>query len=369
MQSIFTDCPHREKLGWLADMIQSMGAIHSNFDVVGLPAQHDAPHGRVPAAGRADPGHRARVPDLRRRLPRRRQLGRRVHHHAVLALARPTATRARCASTTRRCRPTWPTCARSRRTALLVSGLGDWIGGRHDDAEGGDRHLRPVRDRRPDGADGGRARADRRRRRLPRAGRQPRAPRSTPRFFNPATKTYTTAGPAGTTGLAGAGRAAAGHGHRAPRTPSSRVLDDLVARIDAYHPNGSGPHISGGEVSLQPIYRVADGQTAAATCCGTSCRSRARRATPTSSAQGRTTIPESWDFAGSQNHMILLQIDEWFNAGLAGIQQAPGSAATTRWSSSRRRSATLTHVAGTYDVAARHDRERVDQGRQRRAPR
>ena len=33
MQSIFTDCPHREKLGWLADMIQSMGAIHSNFDV------------------------------------------------------------------------------------------------------------------------------------------------------------------------------------------------------------------------------------------------------------------------------------------------------------------------------------------------
>ena len=42
-------------------------------------------------------------------------------------------------------------------------------------------------------------------------------------------------------------------------------------------------------------------------------------------AQGRTTIPESWDFAGSQNHMILLQIDEWFNAGLAGIRQAPGS--------------------------------------------
>ena len=36
MQSIFTDCPHREKLGWLADMIQSMGAIHSNFDVSGM---------------------------------------------------------------------------------------------------------------------------------------------------------------------------------------------------------------------------------------------------------------------------------------------------------------------------------------------
>src|SRR5262249_365792 len=35
MQSIFTDCPTREKLGWLADMIQSMGAIHSDFDVAG----------------------------------------------------------------------------------------------------------------------------------------------------------------------------------------------------------------------------------------------------------------------------------------------------------------------------------------------
>ncbi|MET0448292.1 MAG: family 78 glycoside hydrolase catalytic domain, partial [Aeromicrobium sp.] len=31
MQSIFTDCPTREKLGWLADMIQSMGAITSDF--------------------------------------------------------------------------------------------------------------------------------------------------------------------------------------------------------------------------------------------------------------------------------------------------------------------------------------------------
>ena len=34
------------------------------------------------------------------------------------------------------------------------------------------------------------------------------------------------------------------------------MLDDLVARINAYHPNGGGPHISGGEVSLQPIYNV-----------------------------------------------------------------------------------------------------------------
>ena len=75
MQSIFTDCPHREKLGWLADMIQSMGAIRSKFDVAALPAQHAARHGRVPAAGRAGPGHRARDPGLQRRVPRRLNWG------------------------------------------------------------------------------------------------------------------------------------------------------------------------------------------------------------------------------------------------------------------------------------------------------
>ena len=68
----------------------------------------------------------------------------------------------------------------------------------------------------------------------------------------------------------------------------------------------------------------ADGRTAATTCCGTSCRSRARPSYANFVNQGRTTIPEFWDFAGSQNHMILLQIDEWFNAGLAGIGQAAG---------------------------------------------
>ena len=83
--------------------------------------------------------------------------------------------------------------------------------------------------------------------------------------------------------------------------------------------------------------------------------------------QGRTTIPESWDFAGSQNHMILLQIDEWFNAGLAGIRQAPGSTALSTASSSSRRpwARSATSPAPT-SLAARHDRERVDQGRVRR---
>ena len=55
MQSVFTDCPHREKLGWLADMLQSLGSIDREFDVAAhlrLMVRHMAesqqPNGLVP---------------------------------------------------------------------------------------------------------------------------------------------------------------------------------------------------------------------------------------------------------------------------------------------------------------------------------
>ncbi len=40
---------------------------------------------------------------------------------------------------------------------------------------------------------------------------------------------------------------------------------------------------------------------------------------------GFTTIGEEWNRGASRNHMILTQIVEWFQTGLVGIQQAPGS--------------------------------------------
>lgn len=46
-------------------------------------------------------------------------------------------------------------------------------------------------------------------------------------------------------------------------------------------------------------------------------------------AHGATSLTEELDgptAGGSQNHMMLGAIDEWFTAGLAGIRQAPGSA-------------------------------------------
>jgi alpha-L-rhamnosidase len=45
--------------------------------------------------------------------------------------------------------------------------------------------------------------------------------------------------------------------------------------------------------------------------------------------QGATTLPESWtaERRGSQNHFMIGHIEDWFYSGLAGIQQAPDSVA------------------------------------------
>jgi alpha-L-rhamnosidase len=43
-------------------------------------------------------------------------------------------------------------------------------------------------------------------------------------------------------------------------------------------------------------------------------------------AEGKTSLTEAWDGGSSQNHFMLGQIQEWFYHDLAGIQNAPGSA-------------------------------------------
>jgi alpha-L-rhamnosidase len=167
-------------------------------------------------------------------------------------------------------------------------------------------------------------------------------------FFNPTTRTYTAAGPDGTRGSQALDALPLAMGI-VPDGAEQSVLDDLVARIDAYHPNGGGPHISGGEVSLQPIYEVLMNHDR-----GDVLWNVLQERTAPSYAyfvdQGRTTIPESWDLAGSQNHMILLQIDEWFNAGLAGIRQAPDSTGFDRVIIKPQPVGTLTHVSGSRET-------------------
>ena len=43
-------------------------------------------------------------------------------------------------------------------------------------------------------------------------------------------------------------------------------------------------------------------------------------------AKGKTSLTEAWDGGSSQNHFMLGQIQEWFYHDLAGIQNEPGSA-------------------------------------------
>jgi alpha-L-rhamnosidase len=163
-------------------------------------------------------------------------------------------------------------------------------------------------------------------------------------FYDPATQSYGTA-----TSRSQAMDALPLQMGIVPAGAKQAVLDDLVARIDAYHPNGGGPHISGGTVSLQPIYEVlmdnGRGDVLWDVLQQTTAPSYANFI-----AQGRTTIPEAWNFGGSQNHMILLQIDEWFNAGLAGIRQAPGSIGFDKLIIKPQAVGDLTHVDGSYET-------------------
>jgi alpha-L-rhamnosidase len=70
----------------------------------------------------------------------------------------------------------------------------------------------------------------------------------------------------------------------------------------------------------------------------------------TANPEGLTTIPENWDFGSSKNHMILLQIEEWFHGALAGIRQTPGSVGYRRLVIDPRIVGDLTHVEGSYET-------------------
>jgi alpha-L-rhamnosidase len=148
----------------------------------------------------------------------------------------------------------------------------------------------------------------------------------------------------------------AGGGHQAadalaldlgivPADQQAGVLADLIADI-----RSRGNHVNVGIVSLGPLFHTL---------------SAAGRddvifdiATQTTSpsygyqiVHGATSLAEQWDGPttfGSQNHMMLGSIDEWFTAGLAGIRQAPGSVG---YGSIEIRPAVvgdLTHVYGSY---------------------
>ena len=64
--------------------------------------------------------------------------------------------------------------------------------------------------------------------------------------------------------------------------------------------------------------------------------------------EGMTTMPERWTLGDSQNHVILLQIEEWFHTGVAGIKQAPNSIAYRDLIIKPTPVGDLTHAKGHY---------------------
>ncbi|GAB3073318.1 hypothetical protein GCM10027053_43420 [Intrasporangium mesophilum] len=347
MQSIFTDCPHREKLGWLADMIQSMGAIHSNFDVSaflrGMERQmleSQQPGGLVPGTAPEFPNFGGGYRDD-------------VNWGGAFIITPYFLWQnygdTRTMSQYYGAMQDYLAYVRAQITpdGLLTSGLGDWIAGDTTTPKNATgtyglyviaQDLADIADELGNAGDA----ADYR------ALAQSLANAFNAAFFNPQTKTYTSSGPAGTTGSQALDALPLAMGI-VPDGAKQSVLDDLVTRIYAYHPNGGGPHISGGEVSLQPIYEVLMNEGR-----GEVLWDVLQETTAPSYAyfvnQGLTTIPESWNLAGSQNHMILLQIDEWFSAGLAGIRQAPGSVGFDRLIIKPQVVGTLTHVSGSRET-------------------
>lgn len=346
MQSIFTDCPHREKLGWLADMIQSMGAIHSDYDVSSFLRGVE----RNMASSQQTNGL---IPDI---APELTVFGGgfrdEVNWGDAFILTPYFLYTTYGDDVTMReyyaQMQDYVTYLRSRASNGLLSGdLGDWIAGDGSTpatATGTYGYYTTVSTMakiadalgKPDDAASYTALA------------ASIANTFNSAFYNPTTQSYTTAGPNGTSGSQAMDALPLQMGI-VPAGAKDAVLSDLVARINAYHPNGGGPHISGGTVSLQPIYEVlmnnGRGDVLWDVLQQTTAPSYANFV-----AHGRTTIPEAWDFGGSQNHMILLQIDEWFNAGLAGIQQAPGSIGFDKLIIKPQAVGSLTHVAGTYET-------------------
>lgn len=344
MQSIFTDCPTREKLGWLADMIQSMGAIHSDFDVSAYLRGMQRQMLESQQVGGLIPGTAPEFPNFGG--------GYRddVNWGGAFILTPYELWKTYGDTDTMReyYEPMQAYLAYVRAQVsggLLVSGLGDWIAGdttTPKDATGtyglfviaSDlAEMATALGHDADAADY-RGLADQ----LGTAFHT--------KFFNPTTKSYTSAGPNGTTGSQTLDALPLAMGI-VPDDAKQAVLDDLEARIYAYHPGaaGAGPHMSGGEVGLQPTYQVLMDNGRSEVLWDV-LQEPSAPSYAAFVAAGRTTIPESWDMAGSQNHMILLQIDEWFSAGLAGIRQAADSKGFDELLIQPQPVGTLAHVAG-----------------------
>ena len=174
-------------------------------------------------------------------------------------------------------------------------------------------------------------------------------------FYNQQLRRYTTSGNAGTTGATQSAQALALDAGLVPDTERQAVLDALVELVYAFHPNGDGPHFSGGTIGMAPTVRAlaAGGRDDVLwdLLQENEEPSYGFFMEPTvANPGGMTTIGERWNRRDSKNHMILAQIEEWFHTGLAGIREAAGSTAYRNLVIQPKPVGDLTSVTGSYQT-------------------
>jgi alpha-L-rhamnosidase len=156
-------------------------------------------------------------------------------------------------------------------------------------------------------------------------------------FFNNATGRYTNAGNNSTANATQAAQALALDAGLVPEERRQQVLDALVELTYSYpSADGKGPHLSGGTIGMGPIVRAlsAGGRDdvlwEALQQNDQPSYGYFMQSTPANPG-GYTTLGEEWDRAGSRNHMILAQIDEWFHATVVGIRPVALTTLSTAW--------------------------------------
>lgn len=142
-------------------------------------------------------------------------------------------------------------------------------------------------------------------------------------------------------------------------TTRSAVVDDLVKNVEALHPTASAPedHTTVGEVCLEFLLRaLADGGHSDLIY---STYSSDETGYGLQVKQGKTSLAEGWNggatikspdtFISSQDHFMFGEINEWFFRSLAGIQDDPSSPGFKKIIIRPAIVGDLTWVKGSYD--------------------
>jgi alpha-L-rhamnosidase len=174
-------------------------------------------------------------------------------------------------------------------------------------------------------------------------------------FYNSTLRRYTTDGNAGTTGATQTAQALALDAGLVPDSERAAVLDALVELVYAFHPNGDGPHFSGGTIGMASIIRALSGGGRDDVLWDLLQEDEEPgygffMAPTVANPDGMTTMGERWTRGDSKNHMILAQIEEWFHTGLAGIRAANGTVAYRSLVIQPRIVGDITSVRGSYQT-------------------